>query len=89
MQSELESRLAVAARGSTSITAWEEDKVVNATQDAILPVDPVSGTAGWLRLTPALPNQNDTSGKAGPARIPLVGQKNVLVFWGQRMRSFI
>ncbi len=41
----------------TSITAWGEDKVVNATQDAILPIDPVTGNEGWLRLyaEPAAP----------------------------------
>lgn len=49
----------------TSITSWGEDKVVNATQDAILPADPVSGTEGWLRMTPAPSGQTETSGEPG------------------------
>ncbi|HYK35311.1 hypothetical protein [Alloacidobacterium sp.] len=51
----------------TTITAWGEDKVVNATQDAILPVDPVNGTEGWLRLVPSQPTEADTSGETGQA----------------------
>ncbi len=47
----------------TSITAWGEDKVVNATQDAILPIDPVTGSEGWLRLMPNPPNQPTTTGE--------------------------
>jgi len=31
---------------------WAEAPVTNATQDALLPSDPPSGTEGWLRLTP-------------------------------------
>jgi hypothetical protein len=31
---------------------WVQAPVTNATQDAILPADPPSGTEGWLRLTP-------------------------------------
>jgi hypothetical protein len=31
---------------------WAEAPVTNATQDALLPADPPSGTEGWLRLTP-------------------------------------
>jgi len=34
---------------------WTEANVTNATQDAILPPDPASGTEGWLRLTPPPP----------------------------------
>jgi hypothetical protein len=34
---------------------WVESPVQNATQDAILPPDPPSGTEGWLRLTPPDP----------------------------------
>ncbi|HEY3626485.1 MAG TPA: hypothetical protein VGL00_09375 [Terracidiphilus sp.] len=49
----------------TSITAWGEDKVVNATQDAILPVDPVSATEGWLRLVPTPPGPPGNSGESG------------------------
>ena len=47
----------------TSITAWSEDSVVNATDDAILPVDPVTGNEGWLRLTPTPPPQAGSSGQ--------------------------
>ncbi|HEY6489864.1 MAG: hypothetical protein WCC26_04110 [Terracidiphilus sp.] len=47
----------------TSITAWSEDNVVNATDDAILPVDPVTGNEGWLRLTPTPPPQAGSSGQ--------------------------
>jgi hypothetical protein len=32
--------------------SWSESPVTNATQDAILPPDPPSGTEGWLRLSP-------------------------------------
>jgi hypothetical protein len=46
-----------------TITAWAEDKVVNATQDAILPIDPVTGSEGWLRLMPNPPNQPTTTGE--------------------------
>jgi hypothetical protein len=31
---------------------WVESPVTNATQDAILPPDPPSGTEGWLRMSP-------------------------------------
>jgi hypothetical protein len=31
---------------------WAQAPVTNATQDALLPADPPSGTEGWLRLTP-------------------------------------
>jgi hypothetical protein len=31
---------------------WAELPVTNATQDAILPADPPTGTEGWLRLSP-------------------------------------
>ncbi|HVT97597.1 MAG TPA: hypothetical protein VHE33_08815, partial [Acidobacteriaceae bacterium] len=34
------------------INTWQEQEVTNATQDALLPPDPASGTEGWLRLTP-------------------------------------
>ena len=51
----------------TSITAWGEDKVVNATQDAILPPDPVSATEGWLRLVPTPSGPSETSGESGQA----------------------
>jgi hypothetical protein len=34
---------------------WAELPVQNATQDALLPADPPSGTEGWLRLTPPPP----------------------------------
>ena len=47
----------------TSITAWSEDSVVNATDSAILPVDPVTGNEGWLRLSPTPPPPPGTSGQ--------------------------
>jgi len=31
---------------------WAELPITNATQDALLPLDPPSGTEGWMRLTP-------------------------------------
>jgi hypothetical protein len=31
---------------------WAELPITNATQDALLPPDPPSGTEGWMRLTP-------------------------------------
>ena len=34
------------------VNTWEELAVTNATQDALLPADPPTGTEGWLRLTP-------------------------------------
>ncbi|HTJ28908.1 MAG TPA: hypothetical protein VL346_00310, partial [Acidobacteriaceae bacterium] len=49
----------------TSITAWGEDPVVNATQDAILPIDPVSATEGWLRLAPNPATDSGTTGEQG------------------------
>ena len=51
----------------TSITAWSEDKVVNATDDAILPVDPVTGNEGWLRLSPTPPSPPGNSGQPNQA----------------------
>jgi hypothetical protein len=39
-------------------TTWAESPVTNATQDAILPPDPPSGTEGWLRLTPPSPGSS-------------------------------
>jgi hypothetical protein len=36
-------------------TTWAELPVTNATQDALLPPDPPSGTEGWLRLNPPAP----------------------------------
>jgi hypothetical protein len=42
----------------SDINTWQEQDVTNATQDALLPPDPASGTEGWLRLVPpAVPNQ--------------------------------
>jgi hypothetical protein len=49
----------------TSITAWAEDKVVNATDGAILPVDPVTASEGWLRLSPTPPPAPGTTGQPG------------------------
>lgn len=39
------------------INTWAEDPVANATQDALLPPDPPTGTEGWLRLSPPPPNK--------------------------------
>ncbi|HEV7914896.1 MAG TPA: hypothetical protein VGP22_14105, partial [Albitalea sp.] len=36
-------------------TTWQEDEVVNATGDGQLPLDPVEGQEGWLKLTPEKP----------------------------------
>jgi hypothetical protein len=36
-------------------TTWEEDPIVNATQDALLRPDPATGTEGWLRMVPPEP----------------------------------
>ena len=33
-------------------STWAELPITNATQDALLPPDPPSGTEGWMRLTP-------------------------------------
>jgi hypothetical protein len=38
---------------------WAELPVTNATQDALLPPDPPSGTEGWLRLSPPPANQTN------------------------------
>lgn len=51
----------------TAVAAWGEDKVVNATQDAILPADPATASEGWLRLVPASSGTPDTSGESGQA----------------------
>ena len=40
----------------TDVNTWVEAPVTNATQDALLPADPPSGTEGWLRLTPPKDN---------------------------------
>ena len=40
---------------------WTEDPTVNATDDALLPVDPPTAIEGWLKLTPP-----PASGNAGP-----------------------
>lgn len=37
------------------VSAWAEDPVTNATNDAPLSPDPVQGTEGWLRLVPPEP----------------------------------
>jgi hypothetical protein len=34
------------------VSTWAELPITNATQDALLPPDPPSGTEGWMRLTP-------------------------------------
>jgi hypothetical protein len=39
----------------SDVNTWEELPVTNATQDALLPADPPTGTEGWLRLTPPAP----------------------------------
>jgi hypothetical protein len=44
-------------------STWVELPVQNATQDAILPVDPPSGTEGWLRLTPPPPKASSGGGQ--------------------------
>lgn len=41
---------------------WVELPVQNATQDAIVPADPPSGTEGWLRLTPPDPKASSGGG---------------------------
>jgi hypothetical protein len=40
---------------------WAELPVTNATQDALLPPDPPSGTEGWLRLNPPKPSSSGGS----------------------------
>ena len=39
----------------SDLTTWTEDKVVNATGDAMLPADPAKGQEGWLRVVPTPP----------------------------------
>jgi hypothetical protein len=46
-----------------TVATWAEDPVVNATDDAVLPPDPVVGTEGWLRLMP--PPQTSGGGGTG------------------------
>jgi hypothetical protein len=36
----------------TDITTWSEDKVVNATGDAIIADNPATAQEGWLRMIP-------------------------------------
>ena len=45
------------------ISKWQEDPIINSTDDAIIPPDPVEGTEGWLRLAP--PTETG-SGQTGP-----------------------
>jgi hypothetical protein len=47
------------------LTTWDENPVVNATQDALLTPDPASGQEGWLRMTPApATNSSSSSGSS-------------------------
>jgi hypothetical protein len=46
-----------------TVATWAEDPIVNATDEATLPPDPVTGTEGWLRLMP--PPQSSGSGGSG------------------------
>jgi hypothetical protein len=39
------------------VTTWSNDAVTHATQDALLPPDPPTGSEGWLRLTPPQPEE--------------------------------
>jgi hypothetical protein len=48
-----------------TVATWAEDPVVNATDEATLPPDPVTGTEGWLRLMP--PPQTSGGGGTGGA----------------------
>jgi hypothetical protein len=42
------------------LTTWAADKVVNATQDALLSPDPATGEEGWLRMQPPAPQGSNT-----------------------------
>jgi hypothetical protein len=47
-----------------TVSTWAEDPVVNATDEATLPPDPVTGSEGWLRLMPP-PQTSGSNGTAG------------------------
>jgi hypothetical protein len=47
-----------------TVATWAEDPVVNPTDEATLPPDPVTGTEGWLRLMPP-PQSSGSSGTGG------------------------
>jgi hypothetical protein len=45
------------------LTTWAADKVVNATQDALLSPDPATGEEGWLRMQPPAPQASNTGSR--------------------------